>query len=119
MCDSRMAQPRENVAFAAEPLFASASDERHVEQLDCGAALEPSVTAFREPDAAGAALAERRDELVRAEHLPCERRAGNRLRIEHGALQEARLENAVLLRQNRLDVSRERRVLPRQRAQPG
>ena len=52
MRDVRMAQPREDGAFAPEPLLAGAADQRDVQQLDRGASLEAAVAALGEPDAA-------------------------------------------------------------------
>ena len=56
MCGWR--QPREDVAFAPEPLFAGAADQRDVQQLDRRASFESAVAPFGEPDAAHSALAD-------------------------------------------------------------
>src|SRR3982751_3864310 len=107
MRDTRIAQPRQDVALAPESLFTGAPDQRDVQQLDRRASLEPAIAALREPHAAGAALSERRDETVRAEHLSGKRRRRRRLRIQHGALEEPRLANVPLLRQNRAQIGGE------------
>ena len=67
MRDVRMREPREDAAFAPEARFTRAADERRVQELHGGAALEAAVAAFREPDRAHAALADERDEPVRAD----------------------------------------------------
>ena len=50
--DVRVGEPGEDVAFAPEPLFAGAADQRDVQQLDRGPPLEAPVAALGEPDAA-------------------------------------------------------------------
>ena len=72
MCGWR--EPGEDGAFAPEPLFAAAADQRDVQQLDRGAALEAAVAAFGEPDAAHPALADGREQPVGAEDLARQRR---------------------------------------------
>src|SRR3954452_7822696 len=98
MRNTRVAQPREDVALAPEALFTSAPDQRDVQQLDRRASLEAAVAAFRQPHAARAALTERRDQPIGAEHMACERCRGRGLRIQHRALEKARLANVLLLR---------------------
>ena len=90
--DVRMAEPREQAALALESLFAArraGAHQRQIEQLDGGAALEPSVRAFREPDAPHAALADGRDEPVRADTM-----SGKRSRF--GKIEVALLEKPLL-----------------------
>ena len=58
MCNARMAEPRQDVALAAEPLLSGAADERDVQQLDRRAPLEAPIAALGQPHAAGAPLAQ-------------------------------------------------------------
>ena len=70
--DRRMRQPREDRAFANEPFFSTAPNERGVEELDRRRALESPVAAAGQPHAAHAARADTRDERVRADDLTLE-----------------------------------------------
>jgi hypothetical protein len=72
MRDAWVSEPREERAFAPEPLFAGAIDQRDVQELDRGLTFEAAVTAVGEPDAAAAALSNHRNESVGTEHLPRE-----------------------------------------------
>ena len=74
MGDVRMAKPGEDGAFALEPRLTAALDERDVQQLHRGAALEPAVASFGEPHVAAAALADGGEQPVRAKDLARERR---------------------------------------------
>ncbi len=78
-----MAQAREDGAFAREALLAGAAEQRDVEQLDRGASLKAAVAALGEPDAARAALPDRRDQPVGAEDLAGQRLHRHCPRIEH------------------------------------
>ena len=91
MGDARMAKPGEDGAFALEPRLTAALDERDVQQLDRGAALEPAVAAFGEPHVAAAALADGGEQPIRAEDLTRERRHERQTRIDDDALEEARV----------------------------
>ena len=119
--DVRMRQPGEDGAFAPEPLFAGAADQRDVEQLDGRAALEAAVAALGQPDAAHAALADQR------------RRAGTRRRSGPPATASARRARSaeraargiatrgrdLVLGEQRLEVRGERGVARANRRQPG
>ena len=65
--DVGMREPREDVAFALEPLLAGAPHERHVQQLDGRVSREAAVAALRQPDAAHPAVPDVRDHAVGAE----------------------------------------------------
>ena len=71
--DVRVGEPGENVAFAPEPLFAGAPQQREVQQLDRRAPFEAAVAALGQPHAAHAALTDSRDQAVGAEGLPLQR----------------------------------------------
>ena len=72
--DVRVGEAGENVAFAPEPLFAGAPEQREVQQLDRRAPFEAAVAALGQPHAAHPALTDSRDQAVRAEGLPLQRR---------------------------------------------
>ena len=72
--DRRMRQPREDRAFANEPFFSAAPNQRGVEELDRRGALESPVAAAGKPHAPHAARADTRDERVRTDDLTGERR---------------------------------------------
>ena len=76
--DVRMREPGEDVAFAAETLFAGPPDQRGVQELDRDLALEAPVAAAGEPHAAHAALAKRRFQRIGADDL-----AGECRRLRH------------------------------------
>ena len=61
-----MSQASEDVPFAPESLFAGAAHDGNVQQLDCGASFEAPVAALRQPDGAHPALADERQQPVRA-----------------------------------------------------
>ncbi len=115
--DVRMPHARQDRTFAPEPLFAGSADDGGIQQLDCGQSFEPAVAALRQPDAAHAALADQRYELVGAENLPDQRRRrrGDWIRTElNRALEKAGLVNGLLLRKEHLQVGRKGRdPLPR------
>ena len=71
--DVRVRQPREDVAFAPEPVLAFPPEERGVQQLDRGPALEAAVAALGQPDAAHSALVDRRHQRVWADRLAGQR----------------------------------------------
>ena len=117
--DARMAEAREDGAFAPEALFAGAADQRDVQQLDRRAALEPAVAAFGEPDAAACrpgrwarAAGTRRGPDPRAT-------ASSAVRgIEHRAFEEAA--SRARLRGRRASIARSaaRRGVARARSRP-
>ena len=110
MRDSRMGQPREDIAFALESFFAGTTDQRDVEQLDRGAPFEPAVASFGEPDAAGSALADRRNQSVGADDLSCQRRNPGRAHVEHRALEKTCVVHHLMLREHGLQIGSERRI---------
>ena len=67
--DMRVRQLREHIALAAEPFLDRAADQRSVQQFDSRAPFEAPVAAFGEPHAAHSALADERQEAVRANDL--------------------------------------------------
>ena len=77
--DVRVVEAREDGAFASEPLFAAAR-ERHAEKLHRDAAIEASVHALGQPDAAHPAFADRCDQPIRADGLAGRRRQAERRR---------------------------------------
>ena len=118
--DARVAQPGEDGAFAREPLFAGAADQRDVQQLDRGASLEAAVAALGEPHAAQPALSDMRHQPVGADHLTRERLHPRGPRIQHRAFEEARVVHGLMLSEDGAEVGGEGRVLaPRSRRQPG
>ena len=85
--DVRVGEPGENVALAPEPLFAGAPQQREVQQLDRRAPFEAAVAALGQPHAAHAALTDPRDQAVRTEGLPLQRRQ-RRARQRNGLFQK-------------------------------
>ena len=88
-----------------------AAHERDVQQLDRGASFEAAVAALGQPHAAHAALADARDQTVRAEGLSRQRRQPGLRRQRDGALEETRLVERVVLRKQRPQVGGEGAVL--------
>ena len=118
--DVRVGQAGEDGAFATEALLARAADERDVQQLDRRAPLETAVAAFGEPDAAHPAPPDRSHQAVRAEDLPRERLLQRRARDQRDVtFEEMRLANRVVLREQHLQVGRERRVAGPDEPEPG
>ena len=121
--DAGVDQPRdvgvrqlgEDRAFAAEPGLPFPPEQRRVQQLDRGAALEAAVAALGEPDAAHPALVDRRDERVAAEGDPGQRHVDRR----HAAVEEALVVQLTVLEEQRLDVGGGVGVRGPQLAQPG
>ena len=116
--DVRMGEAREDVAFAAEPLFAGPAHQREVEQLDRDPSLEAAVAALAQPHAAHAALTDALDEAVRADGLSAERREAGVLRQGHGLLQEFRGVELLVLGEQRAQIGGERGVVFVDRREP-
>ncbi len=98
--DLRMRQAREDRPLAFEALLTAAADERSVEQLHGGAALEAAIAARGQPDGAHSAVADPRHQRIRAEHDACQcrlARLNRRGRIEKAFSGEA----AVIVQQRR------------------
>ena len=113
--DVRVGQPGEDGALAAEAGLPFPSEERRVQQLDRGAALEAAVAALGEPDAAHPALVDRRDQRVAAEGDPGQRHVDRR----HAAVEEALVVQLAVLEEQGLDVGGGVGVRRPQLAQPG
>src|SRR5688572_12174205 len=118
MGDVRVTKPGEDGAFALEPRLATTLDERDVEQLHRGAALEPAVASFGEPHVAAAALADGGEQPVRAKDLPRERRHERQPRIDDDALEESRVVDRLVAREDGSEIVSEGGVARRDRRQP-
>ena len=114
--DRRMRQPREDRAFANEPFFSAAPNQRGVEELDRRRALESPVAAAGKPHAPHAARADTRDERVRTDDLTGERRGACSLR--HRAGEESRAIEILVLGEQDPQVRGNRRFALRERGQP-
>ena len=112
--DVRVGQPREQAAFAPEPLLAArraGAHQREVQQLDRGAALEAAVRALGQPDRAHAAVPDRRDQPIGADGVAGERHLLGR---RDGALfEKALFEHGPALVEELLEVGRHVRLLAR------
>ena len=112
--DVRMRQPAEDAALAFESLRAAAARERNTEELDRRLALEASVAALREPDAAHSALAKERHQRVRADGLARESRLTQRR--NRALFEETLLCQRAVLREERLQMAGQLGILfPRAR----
>ena len=117
--DVRVRQPRQHLAFALEAQRAGAADQRRVQQLHRDGALEAAVGAAREPDAAGAALADGRLQRVGADALAGER-AGRVVRCRgRGAGKELRVLGALGVGEQRREFAGERGVVDAQGVEAG
>ncbi len=119
MGDARVLQPREDRAFAAEPLLAGAADQREIQQLDGGTALEAPIAPLGEPDAARSAFAEWLEEAVGANDLARERRRRCQARVERDAVEEVLVVGDGLAVEHRAELCRQARVAFADRRQPG
>ena len=67
--DVTMRELAENSALPPEPFRGALCRQSEIEELDRRAPLEAAIAAFCEPDTAHAAPANRREQLVNADHL--------------------------------------------------
>ena len=115
-----MGEPGQDRAFALEAPRGVAADGRQVQQLDRHLAFEAAVGAARAPDAAHAAVAQRRLEQVRADRLADEARAVERheqWRLRGVAAQELRTAGGGFIGEQRVKALGDRRLLGAQLGQ--
>jgi hypothetical protein len=106
-----MREAREDVALAAEPLFASGIHARDVQQLDRRASFKAAVASFREPHRAHSALTDERDQPIGPENLPDKRlRGGRRRRARNRVFEKARVVYRLMLSEQPRQVGGKRRV---------
>src|SRR6516162_6059190 len=93
-----MDKQAENPALALEPLFASLSHQRDVQELDRNTPLKSSVDAFRKPYASHPTLTDLRTQPVNAKRLPLQSR-GRRWQFDGSLIKESRGRQIVVFAQ--------------------
>jgi hypothetical protein len=79
--DVRMSKLAENAPLALETFDATACGDRKMQELDRYEPLEAAIASLRQPDASHASLPEWRNQSVRADDLPGERRFRRQKRL--------------------------------------